>query len=294
MDQDKWIRKLARILTDMGFEDKGPATHRKYVYNGDRCTQECNLVIQSHAKETSKRAIVGYVKRTMRAAGADPQMIAELDKLPLGFIAHGMKIDEIDDALYDALVSNDAELAAEIGIELGKQLKDPANTSYTIRAFSRKSQHQNNLNNLTSLHRQIENIILDLVQFEIDEHIYRHGSFFIDTRSLINEMSQLDDDISEKYQIRIKGIEGKSNDIAMTCIFIDEIAAAFTEAGYVNVFSASVDDDDGEGDITLFDTQSIYSIRLLRPPSATIPMMQDLISVLDAHRTMMAITKPKS
>ena len=294
MEHDKWIRKLVAILVEMGFEPQAPQAHRKFVYRGDKCKHEVNLVIQSHAKESSKKAIVGYVKRTLREAGADMEMISKLDKLAFGFIADGMSIDEIDDALFAALKTNETGLAAEIGIELGKSLSEPANKNYAVNAFARQSQHQNNLNQLTKFHNEIEDIIQDLFTLEIYEHIHRHGTFFIDTRGMINEISQLDDDISAKHQIQIKGIDGQSGHITLTCVFIDEIAAALAASGYVTAFKADVDDEDGESNIILTETNSIYSIHLPHPPSTDASKMEELISVLSSHRTMMALMKPNN
>ena len=156
MEHDKWIRKLVAILVEMGFEPQAPQAHRKFVYRGDKCKHEVNLVIQSHAKESSKKAIVGYVKRTLREAGADMEMISKLDKLAFGFIADGMSIDEIDDALFDALKTNETGLAAEIGIELGKAIIEQGADSYSIRAF-------NLIDNQKNTQSQVRVILEDVV-----------------------------------------------------------------------------------------------------------------------------------
>ncbi|NDB68839.1 MAG: hypothetical protein EB015_12700 [Methylocystaceae bacterium] len=290
MDQDKWIRKLARILTDMGFEDKGPATHRKYVYSGDRCTQECNLVIQSHAKETSKRAIVGYVKRTMRAAGVDPKMIAELDKLPLGFIAVGMKIDEIDDALFDALVSNDAELAAEIGIELGKQLKDPANKNFNPSAFDRLEKRKNNQKELYRHEKHCEDILTDIMSSALEAHINRHGYFEITCGQVSRQISEFEPDIVDQYELDIISCDANADEYILKSICKNEIADVLKDAGYSNFIEAVINNNTGDDFTSLYDSDDLVRTNLMRSSKATVSGTQKLAEQLDQIRTKIALS----
>lgn len=284
MEHDKWIRKLVAILVEMGFEPQAPQAHRKFVYRGDKCKHEVNLVIQSHAKESSKKAIVSYVKRTLREAGADMEMISMLDKLAYGFIADGKSIDEIDVALFDALKTNDTAMAAAIGIELGKAIIEQGADSYSVKAFDQFDDYNNQ--NLLALKafNNIEHMLSDLFLAAFKEHINRHGYFELHKSLLYGNTSKFDRDILEKYSFKISGQRGDKDELILSGSFTGQIENILTSHDCYHTFDAVFNNYTGDDSAWFTDADDYSTLRMPYNPNMSLEQASQLETQIEHQR----------
>ena len=284
MEHDKWIRKLVAILVEMGFEPQAPQAHRKFVYRGDKCKHEVNLVIQSHAKESSKKAIVSYVKRTLREAGADMEMISKLDNLAFGFIADGLSIDEIDDALFAALKTNETELAAEIGIELGKAIIEQGADSYNIKAFGQFADYNNQSLLARKAFNNIKHMLSDLFLAAFKEHINRYGYFELYKSSLYGGTSQFDHDICEKYSLKISGQSVDTDELILSGSFTDEIKNLLTSHNLHPSFDAVFNNNTGDDNACFTDEDDYSTLRMAYNPNMSLEQANQLETEIEHQR----------
>jgi len=284
MEHDKWIRKLVAILVEIGFEPQAAQAHRKFVYRGDKCKHEVNLVIQSHAKESSKKAIVGYVKRTLREAGADVAMIARLDKLAYGFIADDMSINEIDNALFKALKTNETELAAEIGIELGKAIIEQGADSYNIRAFDQFADHNNQSLLARKAFNNIKHMLSDLFLAAFKEHINRYGYFELYKSSFYGKTSQLDHDILEKYSLQMSGQSVDADELILSGSFTGEIKNLLTSHNCSPLFDAVFSNSTGDDNACFTDADDYSTLRMAQNPNMSLEQANQLETEIEHQR----------
>jgi len=118
---------------------------------------------------------MSYIKRTLRAAEAPADMISRLDSLPISFIADGMNIQQIDDALYDAVTLGDGRLAAEIALELGKAIAELDNADYTIKAFMRLDADIKRQEDIYRCYVQIRDILQEIFEQAFMTYNERYG-----------------------------------------------------------------------------------------------------------------------
>ena len=284
MEHDKWIRKLVAILVEMGFEPQAPQAHRKFVYRGDKCKHEVNLVIQSHARESSKKAIVGYVKRTLREAGADMEMISKLDKLAFGFIADGLSIDEIDDALFAALNTNDTELAAEIGIELGKAIIEQGADSYSIRAFNLIDNQKNTQSQVRVILEDVVITLKDIFRQAFAEHLNRHGSFEIFSHGHMHKTSSFDQDVLEKYSFAIISEQCDEDEFSLSGCFIGDLASTLAKHDHSIGFEAVFANETGDDYVYFTEVDDFSSLRMKHNLKISTETAQSLKSAVDDER----------
>jgi len=239
VESDKWIRKLLALLVKMGFELQAPQSHRKVIYKGDKLKKPCDLVIQSHAKDSSKRDIMSYIKRTLRAAGAPADMISQLDSLPISFVPDGMSIQQIDDELYSALSKRDSRLVAEIAVELGKAISDQGAADYTIKAFMLLDEEIKRQNEVYNCYKMIRDMLCDIFEKAFMAYTERYGYLEFTLKDFRISCSEFDADICDKYSLYIDGADKTDDELILKGMFTGDLGNHLNIAGYDGSFQVS-------------------------------------------------------
>jgi len=275
MESDKWIRKLFALLVEMGFELQSPQSHRKVIYKGDKLKKPCSLVIQSHAKESSKRDIMSYIKRTLRAADAPPEMIERLSSFPIGFVADGMTIQQIDDALYDALQRYDKNLIAEIALELGRAIAED-NSNYQVKAFDKVNADTKNLDQLMGGFSSIRKLLVGIFEQALKDQLERHETFELHTSNFKPVTDRFDDDIHNKYSFRIIGIDKSDDVFTLNCQFTNDMANILSNGHLSNFFSVSFYGDEYEDGHTITSVHDIGRFSFTENYNISLDHLRDL------------------
>lgn len=257
MESDKWIRKLFALLESMGFELQAAQSHRKVVYTGDKLSKPCTLIIQSHAKESSKRDIMSYIKRTLRAADAPADMISQLDSFPIGFIADGMTISQIDHALYDALKYHDNLLIAEIALELGKALAEQ-NNDYQVTAIDKTNADKIYHQNLQQCFKNINDILRNIFEQALQAEIDIYGSYELTPYQNSRNIEHFDTEIYDKYSLKITGSSKSDDEFILNCEFTNDLGDILISGGFGSLFSVSFNGDEYLDCYTITSIHEIY------------------------------------
>jgi len=284
MESDKWIRKLFALLVEMGFELQSPQSHRKVIYKGDKLKKPCSLVIQSHAKESSKRDIMSYIKRTLRAADAPPEMIERLNSFPIGFVADGMTIQQIDQELYDAISKKDVRLIAEVAVELGKAISEQGADSYQIEAFNLMDAEAKRLDEVYKCFVKTRDMLQDIFEQAFLSYTESHGYLVFTTDQYGNICCDFDADVCEKYSFEIVGFDKTSDEIIIKGLFTGDLGEMLNNAGYSKLFEVSFFGNadrfrcvvSSKGDIAGFDIEPNWNLSAIQA--------QELVDKVDQER----------
>jgi len=205
---------------------------------------------------------MSYIKRTLRAADAPQDMINRLDSLALGYIVVNQTPEQVDNDLYDAIAKNNSLLAAEIALELGKIIIEPANSNYVIKCFDKLELYNAQDKQLISYHDKINHIFYDIFKLALNAQLERKGYYIFSPRAENINQIQFDDDISDRYQFDI--ISGRQSDeyLILTCLAKDELAEVLTSSCYPITFEAFFQTYVGDFQVMIISADQITKISI--------------------------------
>ena len=289
-EYDKWVRKLVAVLLELGFEDvssKG-GKHRKFRYDGPLIDTPYTATIPSHVKSSSRRPLLGELRRSLRECGAKPELTQRFDNFTLQMIAvdPSDSIEEIEEKLYDALNSNDKLAIAELSLALAAA-KLAASDKIESSAVSRYSLEARDGSAFLDLTREINAIVEDQFKRAFDHHIEEFGLFSVDilpfhSGSRISEFSA-ENSLSFGFELdgclpdEVQPFELYGNCTGFT-------ASVLQKHGAGTRFDLLLDNESGEMNNVYKDSKSIYGFRLhFEHGKNTITDLEKIYSELSGH-----------
>lgn len=266
-EYDKWVRKVVKLLLDMGFKDVSSkrGRHRKFRYDGDGVDKPCTIVIQSKMREYARFDALLEIKNNLKNAGADDELITKFDTLALGMMIpeSDEEIDELETALSSALRLDDGLAIATAGIELGKRIQAKKLKDYVSSSIQNILDEKKNSEIARILNDKIETTLSHLFRSALKAHIERHHCFEFYTRSYGGSVSRFDDDIAQHFGFICMTHESNgSTELELGGMFAGELKEAFNEAKVHASFRAIFSDDSGEGDQCYYSTDGFYDVWL--------------------------------
>ena len=182
---------------------------------------------------------MSYIKRTLRAAEAPADMISRLDSLAISFVADGMSIQQIDDALYDALLHRDSRLVAEIAVELGKAISDHGDVDYSINAFTLLDADIKRREEVYSCYVKTRDMLQEIFEQAFMTYSERYGYLEFTSKYFGVSCSEFDADICEKYSFQMVGTDKTSDELILKGMFTGDLGDHLNNAGYNGLFQVS-------------------------------------------------------
>lgn len=265
-EHDKWVRKVIKVLMDMGFKDVSSkrGKHRKFRYEGDDVEKPCTIVIQSKMKEYARFHALAEIKDNLLKAGATETLISQFDDIALGMMITDKDdtLDDLEEKLQAAIKLNERISIAQAAFELGKHVGVNNLLPYSSSAIQNALEQRNEANIKRILNDKIELILTHLFRAALKAHLDRHDYFDFYTQSYGGQVDKFDNDISKHFGFRITGHDHNDTELELTGFFDGELKQYFDDTGVHASFRAIFSDGSGEGDQCYTDTDDFYHIRL--------------------------------
>ncbi len=205
---DGWTRKLIKRLRKIGFVmGKANATsHRKYILDNP-CGHEITLVIPTHIPESSRGAVVEYVRKKLEQGGADIKTVQAFRNYALGMLDAEISdsIDELEDKLFAALKTNNLINAVSIAFELGRLTNKEGDERHKPNALINFISEKDEKINQSRLAMQVENFIFKHFKAAISEQLHRTQVIFMSSRQSFSN-NIFEKEIKEKHGFEIVSV----------------------------------------------------------------------------------------
>ena len=264
-EQDKWTRKLVRLLKELGFTDVSSkrAPHRKYRLESDKLQKPCTVVVQRKMHEYARADAIKQIVDNLKDAGANDSLISQFDKMALGMLL-AEPDDDFEDligSLKTAIKMNDRRAVAVASFELGRRIEKGHRHENSSIIFDIFEEEDNIKNKEIKYKNEITDILSDLFERALRAHIDRNGCFEFYARFGGN-VDRFDEEVVNHFGFKITSHSAGDDEIVLSGIFAGELKEIFLTFTDRLHFEASIIDEDGETDKSIYRTDDFYKVRL--------------------------------